>query len=335
MQRIDRTPSPATCSSQRSTSTTETGSPGPGLSNPGRLQRANYDSITQRGIIGTLVGDLKSSQPWELRFASFPPYHKSPHLVLCVAIAAFRDRTVHSLRVEEGLLFKLHPLMIDTVSEIEKGLSMSQHLVLLGDSILDNAAYVPGRRPAVIDQLRNRLPKGWLATLLARDGSVIDDVYRQLDALPHDATHLVLSVGGNDALSEVGTLRKTVTTVGQGLRVLAEVCERFEGDYRRLLATIRDRHLPAAVCAVYNPAIHDPVTRREVVAALGLYNDGIIRVAREFKFPVLELRVICTDAADFVAQIEPSLHGGAKIAEAICQTFVVHNFGTRQTVIFP
>jgi hypothetical protein len=81
--------------------------------------------------------------------------------------------------------------------------------------------------------------------------------------------------------------------------------------------------------------LHDQVAQREVVAALGLYNDCIIRVAREFKFPVLELRVICTDTADFVAQIEPSLHGGAKIAKAICQTFVRHDFDTGQTVIFP
>ena len=49
---------------------------------------------------------------------------------------------------------------------------MSSQLVLLGDSIFDNAAYVPGR-PAVIDQVRNRLRQGWRATLLARDGSVI------------------------------------------------------------------------------------------------------------------------------------------------------------------
>ena len=142
-------------------------------------------------------------------------------------------------------------------------------------------------------------------------------------------------MGGNDALSQVGTLQKTVTTVGQGLRVLAEVCERFEGDYRRLLASIRDRGLPAGVCTVYNPSVHDLVARREVVAALGFYNDSIIRVAREFKFPMLELRAICTEAADFVSQIEPSLPGGGKIAEAICRTFVGHDFGTRQTVIFP
>ena len=99
---------------------------------------------------------------------------------------------------------------------------MSQHLVLLGDSILDNASYVPGRRPAVIDQVRNRAPEGWSATLLARDGSVIDDVHRQLKVIPPDASHLVLSIGGNDVLSEVGILRQSVGSVGEGLRIVAE-----------------------------------------------------------------------------------------------------------------
>jgi hypothetical protein len=43
------------------------------------------------------------------------------------------------------------------------------HVVLLGDSIFDNATYVPGELP-VIDQLRQNLPKGWQATLAAVDG---------------------------------------------------------------------------------------------------------------------------------------------------------------------
>lgn len=48
---------------------------------------------------------------------------------------------------------------------------MPPHVVLLGDSILDNGAYV-GRDPAVIDQVRGELPPGGHATLLAADGSV-------------------------------------------------------------------------------------------------------------------------------------------------------------------
>ena len=67
------------------------------------------------------------------------------------------------------------------------------HVVLLGDSIFDNAAYVPGQ-PAVIDQLRARLGAGWRATLRAVDGDVIRDVVRQTRQLPRDASHLVISI---------------------------------------------------------------------------------------------------------------------------------------------
>ena len=44
------------------------------------------------------------------------------------------------------------------------------HVVLLGDSIFDNARYVPGG-PSVTDHLRRSLPREWQVTLLACDGS--------------------------------------------------------------------------------------------------------------------------------------------------------------------
>src|SRR2546430_8614311 len=44
------------------------------------------------------------------------------------------------------------------------------HLVLLGDSIFDNAQYTSGG-PDVVSQVRNLLPSGWCASLLAVDGS--------------------------------------------------------------------------------------------------------------------------------------------------------------------
>src|SRR3954462_4689860 len=73
------------------------------------------------------------------------------------------------------------------------------HVVLLGDSVLDNAGYLGGHGPEVVTQLRARLPAGWRATLLARGGSVTLDVPQQLRQLPADASHLVISAGGNDA----------------------------------------------------------------------------------------------------------------------------------------
>ena len=76
---------------------------------------------------------------------------------------------------------------------------MSQtHVVLLGDSIFDNAIYVPNELP-VIEQLRQVLPAGSSATLCATDGAQTANVAAQIARIPADATHLIVSVGGNDA----------------------------------------------------------------------------------------------------------------------------------------
>jgi hypothetical protein len=194
---------------------------------------------------------------------------------------------------------------------------MSNHLVLLGDSILDNASYVPSRRPAVIDHVRNRLPSDWTATLRALDGSTIRSVFLQLRSLPADASHLVLSVGGNDVLAEIGILHEPVATVGEALHRLAAVRDAFEEDYRELLLAITERALPTAVCTIYNPCSDDYEFQRAAVAALGVFNDCIIRAAREVRFSVIELRAVCTEPAHYANEIEPSALGGAKIAEAI------------------
>jgi hypothetical protein len=44
------------------------------------------------------------------------------------------------------------------------------HVVLIGDSIFDNAAYTRGG-PDAVSQVREMLPHGWEATRLAVDGS--------------------------------------------------------------------------------------------------------------------------------------------------------------------
>jgi hypothetical protein len=56
---------------------------------------------------------------------------------------------------------------------------MSGHIVLLGDSILDNASYVPGG-PSVVEHVRRFLPTGWKATLVAVDGATVSAVFRQI-----------------------------------------------------------------------------------------------------------------------------------------------------------
>ena len=69
---------------------------------------------------------------------------------------------------------------------------MSSHIVLLGDSIFDNATYTGGE-PDVLQHLRAILPEGWDTTLCAVDGSTTGDLMDQLGAVPSNATHLVVS----------------------------------------------------------------------------------------------------------------------------------------------
>src|SRR3982750_3081860 len=108
------------------------------------------------------------------------------------------------------------------------------HVVLLGDSIFHNGRYAPGESP-VIEQLRSRLPRGWRATLLAVDGAAAEDVARQLKRLPADARHLVVSVGGNDALANSGMIDERSLSAAEGFANLGEVHERFRQEYREML----------------------------------------------------------------------------------------------------
>jgi hypothetical protein len=213
---------------------------------------------------------------------------------------------------------------------------MGGHLVLLGDSSIDNASYIPGRRPAVIDQVRNRLPEGWSATLLARDGSIIEDVVRrQLPAIPADASHLALSVGGNDVLGQIRILQEPARNVAGALRILLESREEFAEGHRRLVEAVCQRGLPTIVCTIYNPCSDEEDFQRAAVAALCLYNDAIIDNARRFGLPVIDLRAVCSEVADYANAIEPSARGGAKIAEALCGLVTGHDFGSGRSVLVP
>jgi hypothetical protein len=70
------------------------------------------------------------------------------------------------------------------------------HLVLLGDSTIDNKFYVGKGNPSVIDQLQTKVKeRGWNATSVAIDGHSIGHIPSQLARIPQDATHLFISIG--------------------------------------------------------------------------------------------------------------------------------------------
>jgi hypothetical protein len=206
------------------------------------------------------------------------------------------------------------------------------HLILLGDSIFDNARYVP-ERPPVIEQVRQRLPAGDKATLLAIDGHTTTDVPRQFEGLPADSTHLFISVGGNDALGEIGIMGEPVRTVAEAIELFREVQERFRTDYHALLHAVLALEKPTTVCTVYDAI---PGLGEMERTALSIFNDVILRSAFLGRLPIIDLRQVCGEASDYspISPIEPSFTGGAKIARAIVEVATQHDFTRRQSVVY-
>jgi len=197
------------------------------------------------------------------------------------------------------------------------------HVVLLGDSIFDNAAYVPGGSP-VIEQLRSRLPRGWRATLLAKDGAITRDILRQLAHLRGDCSHLIVSTGGNDALGHSALLHEESSSAAE---------EEFREDYREMLQAVRAVRKPIVLCTIYDSV---PQLPRQAVTALSVYNDIILREGFNLGLPILDLRLICKEWTDYssLSPIEPSEIGGARIVEVMCKVVTGHDFSQVESVVY-
>lgn len=196
-----------------------------------------------------------------------------------------------------------------------------EHVILLGDSIFANGAYV-GREPDVIAHFRALLPDGWRATLCAVDGATTAGVATQARQMPPDATRLVVAVGGNDALGNFDLLSFRASSSSEVLGVFATRLAVFENDYRRAIRQLASMGHPITICTIYNGALPADQAR---LARIGLmmFNDIILRTAFDEHLDVLELRGICTEADDFANPIEPSGKGGRKIALAIANALGV------------
>ncbi len=177
------------------------------------------------------------------------------------------------------------------------------------------------------------MPYGAKATLAAVDGSKTRDVRAQLRHLPVDVTHLVVSAGGNDALSSSDFLTTPARSTAEALLGLADIADEFERGYLAMLAEVLAHGLPTAICTVYYPRFPEATLQRMAVMALTVFNDCIIRAAFAHGLPLLDLRLICTEGEDYANPIEPSARGGEKIARAVAQ-WVEHGSSGGRTEVF-
>jgi hypothetical protein len=186
------------------------------------------------------------------------------------------------------------------------------HIVLLGDSVFDNAPYTAGG-PAVIDHLQALKEPADEATLLAVDGHRVADVWSQVKRGPTDGTHHFLSIGGNDALDRVELLTRSVRTAGEGMVLFGKAVDDFAEAYWSLLDRLKERIEWLQVCTIYNGNFGPEAPM--LSTAVRLFDDAIQRAAIDHGIPVIELRDLLNRPEHYANPIEPSVEGGRVLAE--------------------
>jgi hypothetical protein len=145
---------------------------------------------------------------------------------------------------------------------------------------------------------------------------------KQLDSVPSDVSHLIVSIGGNDALMNIDLLGLPVTSTAEALSLFGDRLRGFEASYRSA-STLRShcagtrRSAPSTTATSMRPRLS--LAR----IALMMFNDVILRFAIERRISVIDLRLVCSEVADYANSIEPSGSGGRKIASAIARSFLV------------
>lgn len=197
-----------------------------------------------------------------------------------------------------------------------------QHIALLGDSIFDNAAYTSGA-PGVIAHLRAGLPREWRASLLAVDGSTTQDLASQAARVPADVTHIVLSIGGNDALLNSDVLNLSVESTAAALSIFGERADAFRSSYRSALDAVLALRRQTTVCTIYEANLEADVAALARVT-LVFFNDVILRTAFERGVGVIDLRLVCTQPSDYAesesAGLEPRSSGSEWRRSSTCRT---------------
>lgn len=202
----------------------------------------------------------------------------------------------------------------------------SVHIVLLGDSTLDNGRYLnlAAGELSVEKQLTKRcLDRGWDMTVLAQDGSLLDDVrQRQLPLIPEAATHIILSASGNDLLSLLNqmvvanfTLSSMYATIGADL---AKVSEK----YRDILQELKGLGCHLACCTLYRPNFNHLFFKSLATFSLGIHNNRIKQITVDLDCSVIDFANIFDQSEDFANPLELSTVGGSKLVENVA-SFVV------------
>ena len=186
--------------------------------------------------------------------------------------------------------------------------SKSKNIVLIGDSILNNSAYVSADQ-SVPDLVSKTMHENTIYNF-AKDGSTINDCYAQLDKislqLDNSKTSIFLSCGGNNILNS----RHKIDD-----KVISDLFTK----YSELISSIKTR-VPNASLYVLNLYYPTDGHYSSYRKSIEQWNKLLQNDASSVK--VIDLSSLLVLEEDFVYGIEPSFKGGQKIVEAISNSVV-------------
>jgi lysophospholipase L1-like esterase len=228
-------------------------------------------------------------------------------------------------------------------------IKMTKKIILLGDSIIDNKSYVLSNELDVTEHLEKLFSND--PNVVIENHAVDGDTMHQLERdhldsnLLSGATHIVVSIGGNDLLHNISFLQTTSELskiMGKGAMIgkwgakelnpsrnkvfeetYFEIIEPFKKQYETIVANLSNHRANLLLCTVYEGDLVDSDEFSDVSNSsktmVSIFNDIVYRVANKFNADVLELRDIFTSSDDYANPIEPSHIGGEKLAQSIVQ----------------
>jgi molybdopterin converting factor small subunit len=215
---------------------------------------------------------------------------------------------------------KLKTILIITISiiiifscayfkSIKEGLTNNNTIILMGDSILNNANYVP-EGTSVYAFLKQKVSN---VINVAKDGATINDLYTQLDKIPielnNSQTYIFISAGGNNILSN-STTKLNKDQIIQLFNTYIDFLKALRAKLSNVNINILNLYLPT------NPRY------QSYKSSVDQWNQLLKEYSNKIgeTYNILDLHTLLTSPEDFIYDIEPSKTASDKIAYLIYLT---------------
>lgn len=202
-------------------------------------------------------------------------------------------------------------------------------IVLVGDSMLDTPPTFinfVARCPTLLEVFNGEIKKDNIpitCIMRAVCGSVINDVYSQINNIDGEISHLFLSVGGNDICRKLLELKHCA-----GWSCLTYILCGFREQYRDLVMHLKARfpNTQIILCNLVSP--NYPWRVASFFAGFGsrFINSQIHNVASELGLRVLDTFHTMSDRGDYADDVHPSPQGAHQLCWQIINMTRFGNF---------